>query len=375
MLINSLLSTKKLPHFDVVIDWLEFTIKTMSLPDLCNCLGINFKDLVRFNSGLFGYDITFVYREKIKFLLNSKDYDISNYSIKDNIKKENGMGIHVLLSGYACREIEQELEWYKLLDFVYYESSKISRIDIAFDVFNSQLIDLKKVLWYTKRGLLVAKHKKALNTEELVIDTGKIKGHSLKIGSSSSETMVMIYDKYQERDSANYVVDKKIKKWTRIELRLRNKTARQFLSAIFNQQLEIPYTALEVINNLISFKDLKVRQTDTNRSRWINAPWWNELIGECRKLKLSNKAIQSTIQRKQKWIEKSVEQTLASVFVSCIDDITPDNAIEFIKNGIDKISNMSLNQINEYRLQQKASILDQHDLDLIKYQLSKYTEK
>lgn len=372
---NTLLSTKKLPHFDVVIDWLEFTIKSLTLPDLCNCLGINFKDLVRFNSGLFGYDITFVYKEKIKFLLNSKEYDVSNYTIKDIIHRENGMGIHVLLSGYACREIEQELDWYKLLEFVYYESSKISRIDIAFDVFNSRLIDLKKVVWYTKRGLLVAKHKKALNTEELIIDTGKIKGHSLKVGSSSSDTMIMIYDKMEERDHANYVVDKKIKKWTRIELRLRNRSASQFLGVIFNNDYEVPQVALSVINNLIAFKDLKVRQSDTNRSRWINAIWWNDLIGECSKLKLSNKAIQTTIQRKQKWIEKSVEQTLASVFVSCIDDITPDNAIEFVKNGLDKISNMSLNQINEYRLQQGASILDQHDLDLIKHQLSKYTEK
>lgn len=368
------LSIKK-HTYDVLIDWLEFTIKNMSLPLICKHMNIDYMKLVRYETGFFGYDITYVYGEKVKFLLKSTEHDLTNSNLPILNDDPQRMGTHVILSGYACREIEDIIKWEDLLLFVYDYSSKVSRIDIAFDLFSNSLINLKRIRYYLTRGCVVSFARKALNTEERELITGSIVGHSVKFGSSSSDIMVMIYDKLQERNSANYVVNEDIKAWNRIELRLRNDKAKEFIQHLIMIQYDVPGTALAILNAYISFKQFKRFQTDSNRSRWVNAEWWDMFIDKAGKLRLKNKAIQSTIQRKEAWIEKSVEKTLASVFCANIDDVTPDSLIDFVNNGIDKFNRMSLKQINTYRLQNGYSVLDQHDLDLIKHNLSKYTNK
>lgn len=368
------MGTKK-HTYDVLIDWLEFTINNMSLPLICKGMNIEYDKLVRYETGFFEYDVTYVYGEKIKFLLKSIEHDLSNSNISILNDDPKRMGVHVVLSGYACREIENIIPWNELLLFVFENANMVSRIDIAFDLFSDRLINLPRIKKYLKNGCIVSHAKKGLNTEERELITGSIIGHSVKIGSSSSEIMVMIYNKLQERNSANYVVSDEIKAWNRIELRLRKDKSKEFLKYLFMFEYDVPGVALSILNGYVSFKKLQRYQTDTNRSRWLNVEWWDKFIDNAKKLKLSNKAIQSTIQRKEAWLEKSVEKTLASVFCANIDDVTPDSLIDFVNNGIDKFNRMSLKQINTYRLQNGYSVLDQHDLDLIKHNLSKYTNK
>src|SRR5690554_3242791 len=68
--INSLCSVKK----DIIIDWFEFTIKSKNMEEILNDFGLKSCDLIHVKSGLFGYTDTFVYKEKIKFMFNEKDY-------------------------------------------------------------------------------------------------------------------------------------------------------------------------------------------------------------------------------------------------------------------------------------------------------------
>lgn len=368
------MGTKK-HTYDVVIDWLEFTINNMSLPLICEGMNIEYDKLVRYETGFFEYDVTYVYGEKIKFLLKSVEHDLRNSNISIINDEQKRMGVHVVLSGYACREIENIISWHELLLFVFENANMVSRIDIAFDLFSDRLINLSRVRKYLKNGCIVSYAKKGLNTEERDLITGDITGHSVKIGSSSSEIMVMIYNKLQERNSANYIVDESVKAWNRIELRLRKDKAKEFLKHLFMFEYDVPGIAISILNGYISFKKLKRYQTNINRSRWKNVEWWDEFINKASKLKLTNKAIQSTIQRKEAWIEKSVEKTLATVFCANIDDINPDTLIDFVKNGIDKFNRMTLEQINTHRLDNGYSVFDEHDLELIKHNLSKYTNK
>ena len=361
-------------NYDVIIDWLEFTIKTKSVFEILYDWGFEFSKVHMFNSGFFHYDMTYVYGEKIKFLVNSKDLYHAFYNpldeSEDNHKLwlkrdyDNTMGVHVLLSGYACREIEGKILWSELLKYVYQHSKNVSRIDFAFDVFDNKILNLETVRWYLKRGLLVSKAKHSIETLKRENDTGKIVGQSVRIGSSASETMIMIYDKLQERESANYIIDDNITTWNRLELRLRRSAALNILKIWQEKDIDPIELAVFSLNNLISFKDKDDK--DSNKSRRKNAIWWNEFINTSKKLQLSDKSIQSSIQRKKTWIENSTLKSLAMVFVADIDDINMTDVNKFVLDGIDKINTYNLQMINNYRLERGASIISQNDLDLVR---------
>ena len=407
---SSISNIKSTYQNDIIIDWFEFTIKDKSLDEVLLDFGIIKSDLIHVQSGLFGYDNTFIYKEKMKFMISSRDYNLQTYiddykrwkkeieSVKffhrdghsksdviNRYKKSiekleesklKSMGIHIMFSGYACREFETEYDWYWLFDYANKNASAISRIDIAIDVFNDKTMTLPRIRKYLKRGLIVSKAKKALNLEERLTVSGEITGESVRIGSSASETMVVFYNKLQERTSANYIVSDDIKHWYRCEIRLRRESAKNFLNKAVNEYKDFGELTISVLNNLISIKDYKHNQSNnTDRYRWKNAKWWNEFVQTNKKQPLSSKAIQTSIQRKASWIEKSVEKTLASVFIANTDHFMEHDLQDYIINGIKKFDKMTLEQINSYRVEKGASILTQNDIDLIKVKLSEYKKE
>ena len=227
---------------------------------------------------------------------------------------------------------------------------------------------------------MVSRAKYSIETLKRENSTGAICGQSVRIGSSASETMVMIYDKLQERDSANYVVDPNIKTWNRLEFRLRRQTAYNILhfwkesekmSKEFDdisKYTDVIELAIQSLNNVLSFKDKDDK--DSNKSRRKNAKWWDDFIETSIKLRLSDKSIQSSIQRKKSWIDESTLKSLAMVFVADLDDINLTDTDKFIKDGLERINTYNLNMINNYRIQRNASIITQNDLDLLKEKLN-----
>lgn len=382
--------TTMFPNYDVVVDWLEFTIKTKSVFEILYDWGFEFSKVHMFNSGFLHYDMTYVYGEKIKFLVNSKDLYHAFYNPLDESEHnhelwlhrdyDNTMGVHVLLSGYACREIEGKIIWSELLTYVHDHAKNVSRIDFAFDVFDKNKLSLETVRWYLKRGLMVSKARYSIETLKRDNATGEIVGQSVRIGSSASETMIMIYDKLQERESANYIVDESINAWNRLELRLRRSAAENLLKVwkqteylskkyqdknVYTDPVEL---AIFSLNNLLAFKDPKHKVKNTTERR--NATWWNEFINTSEKLRLSNKSIQATIQRKKNWIQNSTLKSLAMVFVADIDDINMTDVNKFVLDGIEKINTYNLQMINNYRLKRGASVISQNDLDTIREKIN-----
>lgn len=382
--------TTMFPNYDVVVDWLEFTIKTKSVFEILYDWGFEFSKVHMFNSGFLHYDMTYVYGEKIKFLVNSKDLYHAFYNPLDESEQnhelwlhrdyDNTMGVHVLLSGYACREIEGKIIWSELLTYVHDYAKNVSRIDFAFDVFDKSKLSLETVRWYLKRGLMVSKARYSIETLKRDNATGEIVGQSVRIGSSASETMIMIYDKLQERESANYIVDESINAWNRLELRLRRSAAENLLKVwkqteylskkyqdknVYTDPVEL---AIFSLNNLLSFKDPKHKVKNTTERR--NATWWNEFINTSEKLRLSNKSIQASIQRKKNWIQNSTLKSLAMVFVADMDDINMTDPQKFITDGLEKINSYNLQMINNYRLKRGASVISQNDLDSIREKIN-----
>ena len=353
---------------DIIIDWLEFTIKSRSFKEVLNDLSIKFDELIMLNTGFMHYNLTFVYKEKIKFLLSiTSDWyrSIPKDEFLDTLVIDENLGIHIILSGYACREIESLYDFDFILSYAFVFGSQISRIDVAIDVFSNDVINLKRIKHYIRHANMVSKAKKAIMFDERVISTGEISGSSVRIGSSYSESMVVIYDKLKERANADYVIDESITAWNRIEIRLRRDTALNFLTAYFMEyDLQLGLLSSHVLSNLISFKDWSDK--DKNRSRRLNADWWIAFLDDLNKLKLSKKSIQATIQQKQKWVHKNVLPTIASVFLANLDYLVIENISLYILEGIKKINEMSLSQINTYRVERGASVLSITDLEEIR---------
>jgi phage replication initiation protein len=354
-------------EIDVIIDWLEFTIKDHSLIKILEDLSIKIEDLVVLNTGLLHYNLTLVYMEKIKFLIKvdeivmqRKEMSIKNMSPF----MDSNLGVHIILSGYACREIERLYDFDFILEYAFVQSSQISRIDIAIDVFSNDLINLKRVKEYLKKGKIVAKAKKALIYDLRDISTGFVEGTTVRFGSSSSETQVVIYDKLAERECADYKIDDSIKAWNRIEIRLRRDSALRFLHNYFSvYDKKLGALSVEILHNLVTFKDWN--DLDKNRSRRQDAQWWLDFLNNVEKLNLSKKSIQATIQQKEKWVDKSVLKTVASVFVANLDELMIPDITKYLIAGISKINASSLNSINTYRVERGASVITKEDLNII----------
>lgn len=348
---------------DLIIDWFEFTVKGKSIYEVLQDFGLSEYDanVTVHSVGLFGYDTTFVYGEKIKFLTSSKDI------IRDESER---MGIHVLMSGKACREFEKKWTWYWLMLYCQVNGCNISRIDIAYDSFTDKFFTIAKVRNSLKRGNATAKAKKALEYTERRIVDGSITGETVKFGKSSSETSICFYNKLQERESANYIISKDIKHWYRCELRIRKDSAKKFLNTVLNDTQNFSIIALGVLKNYVDFKPRK--DMTRNKSRKDSVMWWSSFLGECTRLQLSNRAQQTTISRKRDWLEMSTQKALAMLLIADMDSIDEMSAVDlqkFITDGMSKISKMDIKTINNHRLENGASVVSQDDVNVVKNRL------
>lgn len=353
--------------YDLVFDWFECTFKHASIHQVLDDFGLDIysSGLTIINTGLFGYNTTFIVGEKIKFMVRLPDQGEFKKGLSNIlINYDRNMGVHFILSGYACREFEMRYNWWWLIKYCVENNANISRIDIAWDCFNNELIRIPRIIDYLKSGRVVTKAKKALIFDEVETENGTTTGESVKFGSSSSEMMCMIYNKLQERKSADYVIDPNITYWVRIELRIRGASANNFIECI--TQASFHYQANAALNNYLNFKE---KSSDTNRSRWESVDWWSEFIRVADKLKLSDKAIQTTIQQKMDWISMSVTKTLSKVFLSNYEEYYGDQFYKLFYEGIHKIKEMDIDQINAFRIEKGGSILTGEDMYVIKKQI------
>lgn len=104
----------------------------------------------------------------------------------------------------------------------------LSRIDIAFDVFNNPLA--MKYRLYRK------------NVSELKIETYKGKAQNIETiywGSRKSLEQVRLYNKLIEQKKNDVIVNPEIRDWTRLELQLRGKTIKEWVARAYKMLDEL----------------------------------------------------------------------------------------------------------------------------------------
>ena len=273
----------------MLLDWVEFTIKDLSLEDVfLQVLKLNIADFTDLERGRYGY---------------KKCKQLGNISILYDGKEE--MGIHVVLSGRGCREYEAGQNLLKLISRIDSVDGKITRLDIAIDD-TQNIIPFDKILQDVKEGNIVSKWKKSIEIVERELKTGQITGKTVNFGSRTSEILLRIYDKTKEQAKKQEKENPTVN-WVRMELELK-KTKAFKMQKILLETEYIGEIVSAILNNYIRFV---VKGKDKNKSRWSIAPYWENILITTKKLSLAIKPAERTTEDVKNWIVKQVTPSLA----------------------------------------------------------------
>lgn len=328
---------------DLVFDWFEFTIKNMDISKCVNYLfNHNLEDLAYADGGVNGYNQSWILGHKIRIMKNSKN-DL--------------MGVHILLSGYACREFEDMgFDWYSLCVKIVNTDFNISRIDIAIDMFK-KYFTIKQLDKKLRKAEVTTKFKTVnyLQSYSVGNNDNNDKGETLTLGSRSSNIHIQFYDKLKERQVAGYKIDEKINFWLRCELRFRHELSEQVIHE-FIDHCDLNLFIFGVLKNYIDFKE----PVYTRMKRCPTWKPWENFLGDVEKVQIAKKSVQSSIQKKDRYAKKQFVKTLSMLYSSFGEDYIKS----LLAIGFNNIGQEELSIINNWKLSQGEQILTNGDLEV-----------
>jgi phage replication initiation protein len=265
-----------------------------------------------------------------------------------NIKlhfSENHNNILIDMSGQGCRQYEEYMSriegwhWQKFIFVILDMKGRVSRIDLALDIFDNSTPSVKILQDYVKRGQLCTRSHKFMEINSGKILDGKLTGFTLYVGSSPQ--ILRIYDKKQERlDNADEIVVN-VKKWVRWELELTGKKAMQVAVHLSNGK---PLNSLfkGILSAHYAFKTQSKGIVDChNKSRLPNMRWWDKFLGGMESIELKVQREKLTLKQKKKWLEKSTAKSLSMIYqtfkLAYGEQYAQIYLKELVENGKEKI--------------------------------------
>ncbi len=229
----------------VLYDWFSFTSKKHTPEELIKALGLEALPWIE-TTGAHGY------MDRLYF---------GSISIHYNGRED--MGVWVEMSGQGCRNFETYTtlpnKWGSLISFVLGNKLHITRVDVAYDD-HTGILDIDRIANDTVNQLFVSR----LTCWQSIRSSS---GTSVVIGSPKSKTLIRIYDKAAERGFEEM-------HWIRVELQLRDSRAENFIKLM----LPIGEAFAGVLLNYLRF--VEPDETDSNKSRWTMADYWEALVGD-----------------------------------------------------------------------------------------------
>lgn len=171
-------------------------------------------------------------------------------------------GVLVSLSGEGCKTFEREspIGWEALRKIATATDAHTTRLDIAYDDFSGTL-NLTEIKEMRDKNRYTSHLKRNQETR-----TGRRIEEELTVsfGSPKSNVYIRFYDKAAEQKLQGI-------HWVRAEIQLRGKHAHNAMC----QDLPIDVLFASIMVKYILFK--KASKTDSNRSRWPLAPFWESI--------------------------------------------------------------------------------------------------
>jgi len=314
----------------VSIDWLSFTIKEdMTKESIVASFGL---DMADFQSGLNG---RYGYKSMIRHTL---------YPVSILYDGNENMGINVEVTGSA---VGYFIESYRnkhtdcptpFGDYAYSMDSfantvlsdllqdilnmgSITRLDIAIDDLGCNYYSLDELTDIFNHGLYTSKFKKwKLNLEKGKSGTT---GHSIYLGSRTSEIMFRIYDKRLEQNSkkgAGTVSEP----WVRWEMELHKSRANAVAMFLISGN-DLASVSIGVLNNYLRLID----RDNVRDYRCSNSEKWDSFISGIQKVKLCQPIPEKTLEEKKEWVTNQVAPTLAAIY-------RIDGSLDFFYDVIEK---------------------------------------
>ncbi len=235
----------------VLYDWLSFTSKKHTPEQLIEAMGLTHCTWTE-TKGACGY------LDRLYF---------GSISIHYNGRED--MGVWVEMSGQGCRNFEDLTQlvqkWQDLFDFIHTNNLNITRLDVAYDD-HCGVLDIDTIAYDTEQQNFISRMK----YWEVVRSS---KGTGIYIGSPQSKVRVRIYDKAAERGIDD-------QHWVRIELQLRDGRAAEFSKI----PMDIGEAFAGVLLNYLRY--VTPDENDSNKSRWENTKYWDDLIGDVGRIKI-----------------------------------------------------------------------------------------
>lgn len=303
----------------ISIDWLSWTLKEpCSVKDALSMMGYSMADFQLLPTGLNGY------RSKLR-------HNVFPISIQYDGRE--GMGIHVDVSGSAIADVMDHFFHSRLVSTPFgspaYETASfdytvlhdiltsikdrghITRLDLAIDDYGSAYYSMNDLHNIFSTRQFVSKFR---NWKELVKYHGSdVAGHTIYLGSRTSDIMLRIYDKHletTEKALANGLAPD-LTPWVRWELELKKDRAIQAADLIISGNT-VATVAVGILSNY-----LRIIELDNTRSnRCSISEKWNRFIDGISKLRLYRQEPAKTLDDMKHWLERQVAPTLATVTMS-----------------------------------------------------------
>ncbi|QAA23529.1 replication initiation factor domain-containing protein [Sporolactobacillus terrae] len=248
----------------------------------------------------------------------SYDQSISFANIKLHASVSHS-SVLVDLSGQACRQYEEYMSrvdgwhWYKLISFILDMKGKVSRIDLALDIFDNSSPSVSVLQDYVKRGQLSSKAHRFVEINSGNILDGKLTGFTLYVGSSPQT--LRIYDKKQERrDTADEVVN--VEKWVRWELELTENKARQVAIHI-SQGRPLNSIIKGILKAHYCFKTQSKKSGYLhNKNKLPTMKWWTAFVDGIEAIPLKVQREKLTLKKKKNWVEHSTAKSVSMIHES-----------------------------------------------------------
>jgi len=177
-------------------------------------------------------------------------------------ERRPNMGRHVIFSGQCCDIIGVNLK--ECLSFVHSQGYKTTRLDLAIDVYNTNL-SLKHMESLILRKVFRSHAQTAPTTRDLMAT-----GHTVQLGKAGSASFLRVYDKAAEQ--------KLDTSWIRIEISYGARKAKQALAAYLQHDNirgmvrdYVSFPTWRKWNVLLDAPKVEVRYANktTNTRKWL----------------------------------------------------------------------------------------------------------
>lgn len=335
-------------NLTVTIDWLEFTVLNVQLPEVFDVMGLKFEDFNPLSKGRFGYRNQLKWADGNIFIMFNavgKEQDKIDAQTKINPKS----GAHVMITGQGCRQYSVKhnlIELIKLLSAV--KKTNFTRVDLAIDDYVSKIVDFTKIHEAAINGNFTSRWSKWDEINSRQTSSGEFLGRTMYFGSQASDLFCRIYDKKLERKAnADEEIDTE---WTRLEMVYRKDRATKLISYIINDK-----PIGEVLRGTLKqYLRFLIPSADQNKSRWPTVTWWDLLLSNVDKLSLTIEKEAKTIEDMTSWVDQQIAPTMAAILKAHEGDLAWFRSI--LVKGSERLSQKHKDAISQYKAKEVTPV-------------------